>query len=118
MKHLVAVGLVIATSMSSFAFELHTRRYDTKGRGRVYQSHSKGPSGASVIGNREQVLANAEQIAVLNQAYSAQIADVIRLTRLAAIQNFGADQVATMTDQEILAKESLLFLEHKLHGIF
>ncbi len=52
---------------------------------------------------REQLLANLEQIAVLNQAYTVQFNELIKSSRVALAQEVGADKVAEMTDQEVIA---------------
>lgn len=52
---------------------------------------------------REQVVANLQQIAVLNQTYTPQFNELIKSTRIALAEEVGVNQVAEMTDQEVLA---------------
>ncbi len=52
---------------------------------------------------REQILGNLEQVAVLNQAYTVQMNELIKSSRIALAQEIGSEKVTEMTDQEVLS---------------
>ena len=51
---------------------------------------------------REQIVANAEQIAVLNQAYTVQMTELLRAARMDLAKEIGAEAVSKLTDQEVV----------------
>lgn len=108
-KNFVKLALAIGLLSSSLASAYVSESTDSYGRQTSYSgprggsiSGSTNFSGTSVVRAREQIVMNAEKIAVLNQVYSAEIREAIINARRALIEVHGAEAVAVLNDSEVI----------------
>lgn len=107
MKNTKSKWIVTLTALAAFAAvqaSAWETRNDTSysGPNGGYISGSTSLSGTSRVAAKEQIRANAEQLAEFHRSYSVQVQEIVRDSRQVLVETLGSDLVAQMSDVEVI----------------